>query len=327
MPGRMLRRLRKAAYWCAALTAAVFPPGAFAQQYPAKAIRMVVPFAAGGPSDVVARIIGLNLTEAWGQAVVIDNRPGAGGNIGTDLVAKAVPDGYTLLLVGMHFVVNPSLYATAGYDAEKDFAPVTNAAISPAILAVHPSLPVRDARELVQLAKRSALDYGSPGTGTAGHLAGELFNTVAGTKMQHVPYKGAAPAISDLLGGQIKLAVTALPPVTPHVRSGKLRAIAVTTLHRSSALSEVPTVAESGFPGFFVDNMYGVMAPAHTPQPVITQLHTGIVRALKAPATAQRLTTQGYDPLGNSPREFREYLTAEVRKWAKVIRESGMRAD
>jgi len=327
MPGRMLRRLRKAAYWCAALTAAVFPPGAFAQQYPAKAIRMVVPFAAGGPSDVVARIIGQKLTEAWGQAVVIDNRPGAGGNIGTDLVAKAVPDGYTLLLVGMHFVVNPSLYATAGYNAEKDFAPVTNAAISPAILAVHPSLPVRDARELVQLAKRSALDYGSPGTGTAGHLAGELFNTVAGTKMQHVPYKGAAPAISDLLGGQIKLAVTALPPVTPHVRSGKLRAIAVTTLHRSSALSEVPTVAESGFPGFFVDNMYGVMAPAHTPQPVIAQLHTGIVRALKVPAIAERLTTQGYDPLGNSPREFGEYLTAEVRKWAKVIRESGMRAD
>ena len=287
---------------------------------------MVVPFAAGGPSDVVARIIGLNLTKAWGQAVVIDNRPGAGGNIGTDLVAKAVPDGYTLLLVGMHFVVNPSLYATAGYDAEKDFAPVTNAAISPAILAVHPSLPVRDARLLNSL--RSAVrSITARRERDAGHLAGELFNMVAGTKMQHVPYKGAAPAISDLLGGQIKLAVTALPPVTPHVRSGKLRAIAVTTLHRSSALSEVPTVAESGFPGFFVDNMYGVMAPAHTPQPVIAQLHTGIVRALKVPATAERLTTQGYDPLGNSPREFGEYLTAEVRKSAEVIRESGMRAD
>ena len=190
------------------------------QAYPNKPIRMVVPFAAGGPSDVVIRMVGQKLTEAWGQTMVIDNRGGAGGNIGVSLVAKSAPDGYTLVLASMHFVVNPSLYRSAGYDAEKDFTAVTNIAISPVIIAAHPSLAARDPRELAQIGKRNTIDYGSRCTGTAGHLAGELFNTVAGIKMQHIPYKGAAPAFADLLGAQIKLAITAMPIATP-VRQGR----------------------------------------------------------------------------------------------------------
>ena len=300
---------------------------ALSQTYPTKPIRMVVPFAPGGPSDVVARVVGQKLTESWGQAIVIDNRAGAGGNMGTSLAAKAPPDGYTLLLIGMHFVVNPALYATAGYHAEKDFAAVTNIAISPTILVAHPSLPARDTREFVQLAKRGAVDYGSPGTGTAGHLAGELFSLVAGIKMQHIPYKGAAPAITDLLGGQTKFAITALPPATPHVRAGKLRAIAVTTLQRSSALPEVATVAESGYAGFFVDNMYGVVTRRATPRVVIEQLHVAIARIIQMPEIRERLTTQGYDPLGNTPAQFADYLRAELDKWAQVVKETGLRAE
>jgi tripartite-type tricarboxylate transporter receptor subunit TctC len=300
---------------------------AYSETYPTKPIRMIVPFAAGGPSDVVIRIVGQRLTEAWGQTVVIDNRGGAGGNIGVGLAAKSAPDGYTLLLASMHFVVNPSLYRSAGYDAEKDFAAVTNIAISPVILAAHPSLAARDPRELAQLAKRNTLDYGSPGTGTAGHLAGELFNLVAGIKMQHIPYKGAAPAFADLLGAQIKLAITAMPIATPHVKAGRLRAIAVTTLQRSPALPDAPTMAESGYPGFFVDNMYGVLAPRGTPAAIIASLHEAIVRVVKQPEFRERLITQGYDPLGNSPAEFAGYLRAEVGKWAKVVKESGLRAD
>jgi tripartite-type tricarboxylate transporter receptor subunit TctC len=300
---------------------------ACSQAYPTKPIRMVVPFAAGGPSDLVARVVGQKLTESWGHAIVIDNRGGAGGNIGTSLVAKAAPDGYTLVLVGMHFVVNPSLYRSAGYEVERDFAAVTNVAVSPAIMAAHPSLGARDVRELVLLAKRSAVDYGSPGTGTAGHLAGELFCTVAGIKMQHIPYKGAGPAYSDLLGGQIKLAVTAMPVATPHVRAGRLHAIAVTTLQRSSALPEVPTVAESGYPGFFVDNMYGVLVPRVTPSAVVKQLHEAIARVVKQPENRERLIGQGYDPVAITPDEFSAYLRAEVAKWSKVIKERGMRVD
>lgn len=300
---------------------------AWPQAYPVKPIRMVVPFAAGGPSDLVARLIGQKLTESWGQAIVIDNRGGAGGNIGTGLVAKAAADGYTLVLVGMHFVVNPALYRSAGYGVERDFAAVTNVAVSPTIIAAHPSLGARDVRELAQLAKRSAVDYGSPGTGTAGHLAGELFCTVAGIKMQHIPYKGAGPAYSDLLGGQIKLAVTAMPAATPHVRAGRLHAIAVTTLQRASALPEVPTVAESGFPGFFVDNMYGVLVPRATSPAVVKQLHQAIARVVKQPDIRERLSGQGYDPVANTPDEFSAYLRAEVVKWSKVIRERGMLVD
>ena len=298
-----------------------------AQTYPAKPMRMIVPFSPGGPNDLVARVVGQKLTDAWGQTLIIDNRGGAGGNIGVALASKASSDGYTLLMVGLHFVVNPSLYANAGYDTEKDFAPITNAAISATILVTHPSLAARDLREFVQLAKRGGLDYGSPGTGTAGHLAAELLNTVAGIKMQHIPYKGASLAITDLLGGQIKAAMFALPGATPHVRAGKMRAIAVSTLQRSAAMPDVPTVAESGYPGFFVDNIYGILAPRGTPNAIVNQLYTAIAAALKAPDVRERLISQGYDPMPNTPDQFAAYLRAEVAKWAKVVKDSGMRVE
>ena len=297
------------------------------QAYPTKPMRMIVPFAPGGPNDLVARVVGQKLTESWGQTLIIDNRGGAGGNIGVTLAARASADGYTLLMVGLHFVVNPSLYANAGYDVERDFAPITNAAVSATILVVHPSLAARDLREFVQLAKRGGLDYGSPGTGTAGHLAAELLNTAAGIKIQHIPYKGAALAISDLLGGQIKSAMFALPGATPHVRAGKMRAIAVSTLQRSAALPDVPTVAESGYPGFFVDNIYGILAPRGTPDSIVTQLHTAIAAALKAPDVRERLIAQGYEPLANTPAQFAVYLRAETTKWAKLVKDSGMRTE
>ena len=298
-----------------------------AQQYPAKPIRMVVAFAPGGPNDVIARIIGQKLTESFGYAVVIDNRPGAGGNVGTTLAAKAARDGYTLSMPGLHFVVNPSLFDSAGYDPLQDFAPVTLAAISPCLIAAHLTLPARDVRELVQLAKDAKLDFGSPGTGTAGHLAGELLNMVAGIKMQQIPYKGAAPAVNDLLGGQIKLAITASPPTTPLVKAGRLRAIAVTSLQRSAALPDVPTVAESGYPGFSTDNMYGVVATAGTPRAVIEKLNREIVRIVQAPDMKERLISQGYDPIGNSPQEFAAYLRSEFVKWQKVVKQTGIRVD
>ena len=313
------------------IAGALLPVAAIAQSiappYPSKPIRMVVAFAPGGPIDFIARIVAQKMTETWGQPVVIDNRAGAGGNVGTTLVAKAPPDGYTLSMPGLHFVVNPSLYDAAGYDVVRDFAPVTLAAVSPCIIVVHPSLPSRSLRELVQLAKESPLDFGSPGSGTAGHLAGELLNLVASIKMRQIPYKGAAPVINDLLGGQIKLAITASPPMTPLVKAGKLRAIAVTTLRRSGALPDVPTIAESGYPGFAADNMYGVVATGGTPHDVVEKLHREITRILALPDVRERLVNQGYDPVGDTPAEFAAYLRDEITKWQKVVKTSGARAD
>jgi tripartite-type tricarboxylate transporter receptor subunit TctC len=314
---------RAAGVMLLALTAA----GAGAQTYPVKPIRMVVAFAPGGPNDVIARIIAQKLTEAWGQPVVIDNRPGAGGNVGTTLVARAAPDGYTLSMPGLHFVVNPSLYEAAGYDAMRDFAPITLAAVSPCIIAAHPSFPAHDVSELVKLAKETNLDFGSPGTGTAGHLAGELLNLVASIKLQQIPYKGAAPVMNDLLGGQIKLSITASPPLTPLVKAGKLRAIAVTTLKRSGALPEVPTVAESGYAGFAADNMYGVVATAGTPRTVVDKLQREIGRIVNLPEIRERLVNQGYDPVADTPEQFAAYLRTEIDKWRKVVKASGAKAD
>jgi tripartite-type tricarboxylate transporter receptor subunit TctC len=316
----MLQRLVVLCSMLAAMPAA-------AQSYPVKPIRLVVPFAPGGPNDFVARILAQKVSDDLKQPIVIDNRAGAGGNIGTELVAKAPRDGYTLCLVGMHFVVNPSLYENVGYDALKDLAPITLAAVSPVIIVAHPSLPARDVRELVQLAKTTQLNYGSPGTGTAGHLAGVLFDMVAGVKMQQIPYKGAAPAVSDLLGGQVKLGFMAFPPATPHVRAGKLHAIAVTTLQRSAALPDVPTVAESGFPGFSVDNMYGVLTTGGTPRVVVERLNREIARTVRMPDVVERLTSQGYELVGDTPEHFAAYLRTELEKWTKVVKVSGLRVE
>lgn len=298
-----------------------------ADSYPTKPVRIIVPFAAGGPNDFIARVIGQKLAETWGHPVVVDNRAGAGGNIGTQLTAKAAPDGYTLALVSTAFVVNPSLYRAPGYDPFKDFEAVTLAAVSPVIIVAHPSFPARDVRELVQLAKQKPLNYASPGTGTTGHLGGELFNTLMGTSMQHVPYKGAGPAVTDLLGGLMQFGFVAVPPAAPHIKAGRLKAIAVTTRSRTASLPTVPTVAESGFPGYEVDNMYGVIAPRGTPRAIVTQANREIVRIVHAPDVKEQLTGQGFDPVGNTPDAFEKYLHSESAKWAKVVKQSGARVD
>jgi tripartite-type tricarboxylate transporter receptor subunit TctC len=310
-----------------AVALALAATGAPAQQYPARPIRIIVSVTAGGPTDTIARVIGQKLTEAWGYSVVIDNRPGAGGTIGDAVAAKAPPDGYTVAFVGMHFVIAPMLHANAGYDTIRDFAPVTLAAISSVLISAHPSFPARDVRELAQFAKGNSVSYVSPGRGTAGHLAGELFGVSTGTRLVQIPYKGAAPAMNDLLGGHVKLGFTALPPAAPHVRSGRLRALAVTTLARSASLPDVPTVAESGFPGFSADNMSGVVTPRGTPRAVVDKLNREIVRIVHAPGMKEQLIVQGFDPVGNTPDEFARYLRAEVVKWAKVIKETGLRAE
>jgi tripartite-type tricarboxylate transporter receptor subunit TctC len=301
--------------------------GAAAQPYPSRPIRIIVSVSAGGPTDVFARIVGQKLTEAWGAPVIVDNRPGAGGTIGDAVAAKAAPDGYTLAFVGMHFVIAPMLHSNAGYDTLRDFDPVTLAAIQAVIISAHPSLPARDVRELAQLAKSGSLSYVSPGRGTAGHLAGELFAASIGARLEQIPYNGAAPAVNDLLGGHVKLGFTALPPIVPHVKSGRLRALGVTTLARSASLPEVPTVAESGYPGFAADNMSGIVVPRGTPRPIVDKLSGEIARIVRAPGMKEQLVTQGFDPVGYTPDEFARYLRAEVAKWGKLVKEAGLRAE
>ncbi len=296
--------------------------------YPVKPIRVVVPFNAGGPNDFVARVVGQKLSADWGgQPLVIDNRAGAGGNLGTALVARAPGDGYTVLLAGLHFVVNPALYADKSFDIEKDFVGVTNVAISAVVIVANPRFSGRNVQELQTLAKSNRINYGSPGSGTAGHLAAECWSQVAGVSLQHIPYKGAAPVLSDLLGGQIELAFTALPPVVPHVRAGRLKALAVTTRQRSSALPEVPTVEASGYSGFFVDNMYGWLMPRATPPAIVKFLNTRIANAVASSEVKQRLNDQGYETIANRSEEFASYLHSELLKWTKVVHASSMRVE
>ena len=309
------------------LVTGLFASDALAQSWPTRPVRLIVPFAAGGPADFVARLASLKLSERWGQPVVIDNRGGAGGNIGTELAAKAAPDGYTLLLTTSVFICNPSLYKKIGYDPFKDFAPVTLTGVSATIVVRHPSFPAKNMRDIAQLAKTSAINYASPGIGTAAHLAAELFRTYAKVDMQQVPFKGAGPAIVAMLGGEVRLGFMAVPPAVPHVRTGRLVAVAVSSPQRIALLPDVSTVAESGFPGFQVDNLYGVLAPRGTPPAVIKKLHADIVDVLKQPDVRERLATEAFDVVGNTPDEFGRYLKLEFTKCAKVVKESGARVD
>lgn len=304
--------------------------GALAQTYPSKPIRIVVPFPPGGPADILARIIGQNLAESWGQQAVIDNRAGAGGNIGSEMVAKALPDGYTLLMgfVGTH-AINASLYSTMPYDNVKDFEPVSLVAMVTIILVVHPSIPANSVKELIVLARSrpGQLTFGSPGNGTPQHLAGELFNTMAGVKMVHIPYKGAVPALTDLLGGRVSLIFSSMPPALPHVKAGKLRALAVTSARRSSAAPNVPTIAESGLPGYEVINWYGILVPAGTPKEIVARLNAEILKILNVPDVKERLSAQGAETFSSTPQEFAAYIRKETEKWAKVVKYSGARLD
>jgi len=305
--------------------------GASAQGYPTKPIRLVVPYPAGGPLDIMARAIGQKLTEAWKPPVVVDNRAGAGGNIGADFVAKSAPDGYTLLMgaVATH-AINPSLYSKIPYDPVKDFAPVALVAQVPNILVVNPAVPAKTVRELIDLAraKPGTLNFGSGSTGSTGHLAGELFNTMAGVKMVHIPYKGAAPATADLLGGQVQLMFDNLASALPNVKAGKLRALAVTTLARSPAIPELPTIAESGLPGFDLTTWFGLLVPAGTPPEIVARLNAEIVRALDAKDMRERLEKMGAEPLSNNtPERFAAFIRSEAAKYARVVKDSGAKVD
>ena len=312
-----------------ALTAAPAVAQSPAQNYPVKTIRWVLSFGApGGAPDTIARTLGPKLTEAWGQQVLVDPRPGAGGTIATDIVAKAPPDGYTLLLASPSHAINATLYGKLPYDSLVDFAAVSLVAELPNILVVHPSLPVRSVKELIALAraKPGALNYGSAGSGSSQHLAGELFNKMAGVKTVHIPYKGGGAVMVDLIAGQVQLtfgSATALP----HVRSGRAVALAVTTAKRASTLPELPTIAESGLPGYEASAWYIVLAPAKTPPAIIDKLHAEMVRAMKLPDVRERFTFHTIEPVGLPPAESAAYLAREVTKWAAVVRESGAKVE
>jgi len=314
----------------AALFVCAAAPAAAQTAYPAKAIRYVVPFPAGGPLDIVARAIGQELTKAWNQPVIIDNRPGAGGNIGADLVAKAPPDGYTILMgaVSTH-AINPTLYTKLPYDPIKDFAPVTLITSVPNVLVVHPSLPAKNVPELIALAKArpGQLNYASGSTGSAGHLAGELFDTMAGVRMTHIPYKGAAPAVIDLIAGHVSLMFDNLASALPNIKAARVRALAVTTLKRSPLLPELPTISESGLRGFDVSTWFGIFAPAGTPPEIVAKLNAEVVRLLHTAEMRERLALLGAEPIGNKPEELSAFIKTEIPKYAKVVKASGAKVD
>jgi len=302
---------------------------ALAQPYPSKPIRLVIGFAAGGPSDVAARTIAQKLTEKWGQQVIVDIRPGAGGNIATEIVAKAPPDGYTLLEPAFAHAVNPSLYAKLPFDAVKDFSPILLFASIANLLVVHPSIPAQSVKDLVAFAKArpGQLICGSAGNGTASHLALELLNLMGGVKITHVPYKGLAPAHTELMGGQLSMMFDGLVTGLPAVKAGRLRALAVTTLKRWQGAPDIPTMSEAGLAGFEVNSWYGLLAPAGTPREIIAKLNTEVARSLREPDARERLYSIGAEPMDNTPEEFQAYINAEMAKWAKVVKTAGIRAD
>ena len=301
----------------------------YAADYPSKPIRIVVPYPPGGFNDTLARTLGQKLYEKWGQAVVVDNRPGGGTTIGTNLAAKSAPDGYTLLIVSFAFAVNPALYATLPYDTSKDFAPVIFAATTPNLLVVNPDLPAKSVKELIALArtKPGALNYASAGNGSSNHLSMELFKTLAGIDAVHIPYKGSAPAVSDLIGGQVNVMFDNVPNVLPQVKAGKLRALAVSSKERSPFVKDLPTVAESGVPGFDVSVWFGVVAPAGTPRPVIAKLNGEINAILKLPEVRHSFNNQGVETAGGTATEFTAFIAAQTTKWAKVVKDSGTKVE
>ena len=307
-----------------------FGTSASAQQYPNRPIRFVVPFAPGGSTDTLARTIGQKLTEALQQQVVVDNRSGANGNIGMEIVAHAAPDGYTILLGYIaNLGIGPGLYAKLPFDPVRDYAPITQLASSPNILAVHPSLPVKSLRELIAYAKTNPkkLNFASSGVGSIGHLTGELLNRSAGVDMVHVPYKGSGQAVIDLLGGQVQMMFSGMSSVMQHIKAGKLRALAVTGAQRSPAVPDVPTIAESGFPGFEATAWYGVLAAARTPKTIVNRLHDEIVRALALPDVKERLNNVGFELVGGTPDEFTAFIKSEIAKWTRVVRDAHISAE
>jgi tripartite-type tricarboxylate transporter receptor subunit TctC len=313
----------------AAAAAAGFAPAALAQKFPERPIRFVVPFPPGGGNDILARQLAPKMAEFLGQPVVIDNRPGAGGNIGTDAVAKAAPDGHTIVIASNQVTMNPWLYSRLPFDIEKDFAPVALAASVPMVLVVNPAVPAKSVRELIELAKSApgTLNHSTPGSGTPQHIAFEVFNHAAAIKVTHVPYKGTGPAIADLLGGQVQAAFGTMASVEQHVKAGKLRALAVATPKRSPAMPGVPTVDESGLAGFDVSLWYSILAPAGTPREAIARLSGDIAKALAAPENRERLAQQGFDVSYLNPEQTSELFRRDLARWQKQFREMGLKLD
>jgi tripartite-type tricarboxylate transporter receptor subunit TctC len=314
----------------ALLMFAVLPcANAFAQSYPAKPIRIVVPYPPGGFNDTLGRTLAAKFTEAWGQPAIVENKPGANTLIGSDFVAKSPADGYTLLIVAFPFAVTPSLIKNMPYDTVKDFAPVILAAQSPNILVVNPGLPVKSVGELIALAKSKpdGLSYASTGNGSSNHISMELFMSLAGVKLVHIPYKGSAPAVTDLLGGQVQVMFDNAPNVMPQVKAGRLRALGQSGLARSPIAADLPTVAEAGVPGYEVTVWFGLVAPAGTPRGVIMKLNAEVLKILAMPDVRERFLAQGVEPMGSTPEQFGEHIRAQMAKWGKVVADAGVKAE
>ncbi|MGZ8211354.1 MAG: tripartite tricarboxylate transporter substrate binding protein [Burkholderiales bacterium] len=309
---------------CASATAQAQP-----QNYPTKPIRFIVPFAPGGGVDIVARAIALKLTDIVGQQIIVDNRGGGGTIIGTELGARAVPDGYTLLFGSTTLSINPSLRSKLPYDTLKDLTAVTQASFQPYVLAVHPGVAAKSVKEFIALAKANpkTLTYGSPGLGSGSHLVAEFFGLATGTQMIHVPYKGSSLAVTDLIAGQINFTYGTILAMAPHVRSGKLRGLAVSSAKRSSVMPEVPTIAEAGVPRFDATSWNGVLVPSGVPRPIVDRIHSSVVRALHTPEVRERLTGDGAEPVGSTPEEFAAFIRAEIAKWGKVIKAAGLKVE
>jgi tripartite-type tricarboxylate transporter receptor subunit TctC len=328
-----MKRTAAVAWMLSTAAGGLWPAAAMAQgkasEYPSRPVRIIVPQSPGASTDMTARLVAQGLSEALKQPVVVDNRPGAGSMLGTDLVAKATPDGYTLLVVASSITINPSLRKKLPYDAVRDLAPVTQLSSFPNMLTVHPSLPVKSVQDLIALAKAKPgeLNLGSAGTGTGTHLSAELFKSMTGVQWVHVPYKGGGPSVTALLGGQVHLSFASIPSVMLHVRSGKLRGVAVTTVKRSPAIPEIPTIAESGVPGYDHGPWNGMFAPAKTSRAIVGRLNAHVAKVVHSPEARKVLNQEGAEPVGNSPEAFGAIVKSETVKWAKVAKAAGIQPE
>lgn len=312
-----------------ALAGMTLPAAAQQTSYPLRPVRLVVPSSPGGGTDISARILAPQLTQFLGQQVIVENRPGAGTMIGGEVVARAAPDGYTLLMGISTLAINPAMYKKVTYDAIKDLAPVSQAVSLSNVLVIHPSLPSRNLKEFIAFAKARSgqINFASAGVGTSPHLSMELFLVIANLKMLHVPYKGSGPGVTDLIAGHVPVMMPNMLSAQAHIKSGRVRALGVTGTKRAPGAEDIPTIAEAGLPGYEAVQWYGVLAPAATPRDIITKLHAGVVRALQNPDVRQRLLNDGAEPVGSSPEEFAAYLRSETTKWAKVIKAAGIQPE
>lgn len=306
------------------LAAGLASGSAMAQAWPAKPVTLIVPFATGGTTDVLARTVGQELSKSLGQPVIVENKPGAGATLGADYVTKAKPDGHTLLIGAVHHTIATSVYKKLPYDFQKDLAPVTTLALVPNVLVVHPSMPAKNVQELLALAKSSPgkYTYGSNGNGTAQHLIGAQFERMGGVQILHVPYKGSGPLTTDLLGGQVNMSFDTIPPVISHIKAGKLRPLAVTTIKRSTTLPDVPTLDEAGLKGFDLGTWFGVLAPAATPKDIVVRLNTEIVKIVHSPAFKKKMEEIGAEPIGNTPEQMAAQIKDDTERYAKLVKEA-----